>query len=242
MREQVRARAPIEERWIRNIAQYLGIYDAGRMAELNKADQSTAFVKLTRHKTNGWSARISDLLFPTDDRNWGIQPTPIPRLGGKAKEAQAAAIAKVAEANKAADAGDPTAEQIAAEAGEFAAQVRSYYAAIEEAKRRAEWMERTIEDQLVESDYITQCRDVIEDGCKLGTGILKGPTTVQQIRPVWGRSRSPAAARCGSCSRTTSRGRCSCASIPGISSPTCRRAPSGNANSSSSGRFRHART
>lgn len=185
VREQVRARAPIEERWIRNISQYLGLYDAKRLADLNKAEQSTAFVKLTRHKTNGWSARISDLLFPTDNKNWGIQPTPIPKLTGKAKEAEAAAIEAVKAANAAADAGDPTAEQIAGRAGEFGEQVKAYYAAIETAKKRAVWMERTIEDQLVESDYITQCRDVIEDGCKLGTGILKGPTTVQQLRPAW---------------------------------------------------------
>lgn len=187
VRDCVRQRQPVEERWIRNIRQYLGLYDPARHAEFVAADQSTAFVNLTRHKTSGWSARISDLLFPTDNKNWGISATPIPQLGGAAREAAAAAEAKVAEANRAADAGDPTAEQIAAEAGAHAGQVRAYYAAIEEAKRRAEWMERVIEDQLVESDYIAQCRDVIEDGCKLGTGILKGPTTVQSLRPRWAR-------------------------------------------------------
>jgi hypothetical protein len=184
-RDCVRQRQPIEERWIRNIYAYLGVYEPGKLTQLIEADQSTAFVKLTRHKTDGWSARISDLLFPTDNKNWGVSPTPIPTLTGKAKEAAAAAVAKVAEANAAADAGDPSAEQIAAEAGEFAAQVRTHYSNIEEAKRRCEWMERTIEDQLVESDYVAECRDVIEDGCKLGTGILKGPTTIQSLRPKW---------------------------------------------------------
>jgi hypothetical protein len=47
-----------------------------------------AFVKLTRHKTNGWAARLSDLLFPTDEKNWGIQPTPMPELAKAAKQAQ----------------------------------------------------------------------------------------------------------------------------------------------------------
>lgn len=185
IREQVSARKPIEERWLENIRAYLGRYDDKKAGELQKANQSTAFVKLTRHKTNGWSARISDLLFPTDGKNWGTSPTPIPTLTGKAKEAEAAARSKVEEANRAADAGDPTAAQIAEQAGGFAEQVRTHLEAIEEAKRRAEWMERTIEDQLVESDYVTQCRDVIEDGCKLGTGILKGPTTVQSLRSKW---------------------------------------------------------
>jgi hypothetical protein len=199
-RDCVRQRQPIEERWIRNIYAYLGVYEPSKLRQLIEADQSTAFVKLTRHKTDGWSARISDLLFPTDNKNWGIEPTPIPTLTGKAKEAAAAAVKKVMEANQAADAasaagaaGDVaaaqqqamTADQIAAQAGDFADQVRSHYADIEEAKRRCDWMERTIEDQLVESDYVTECRDVIEDGCKLGTGILKGPTTINSLRSKW---------------------------------------------------------
>ena len=99
VRDCVRQRQPIEERWIRNIRQYLGLYDPARLAEFVAADQSTAFVNLTRHKTNSWSARISDLLFPTDNKNWGITATPIPQLSGAAKEAAAAAIAKVGEAN-----------------------------------------------------------------------------------------------------------------------------------------------
>jgi hypothetical protein len=159
----------------------------------------------------------------------GRLPDADPDPDRKAKEAAAAAVAKVAEANAAADAGDPSAEQIAAEAGEFAAQVRTHYAAIEEAKRRCEWMERTIEDQLVESDYVAECRDVIEDGCKLGTGILKGPTTVQSLRPKWSEvpvviAGQPTAEKTtGRCSRTPTRGRCSSGSTRGSSIPICRR-------------------
>lgn len=186
VRDCVRAKQPIEERWIKNIRSYLGVYEPTFLDKLVDADQSTAFVKLTRHKTNGWAARISDLLFPTDNKNWGVSPTPIPRLTGQAREAQEAAKKKVEEANAAADAGDPeTQALIIAEAGSFRDQVAQHYAAIEEAKKRAEWMERTIEDQLIESDYITECRDVIEDGVKLGTGILKGPMTVQALQPKW---------------------------------------------------------
>jgi hypothetical protein len=196
----VRQRAPIEERWINNLRQYLGKYEPAKFTLYKDAGQSCSFVNITRPKTNGWIARIFDMLFPTDDKNWGIGPTPIPRLTGKAKEAEAAAIAAIEQANQAQDVADQAAqqgntqaaadvsqqaEQIAAKAGEFAAEVRAHYAAIDEAKRRAEWMERTIEDQLIESDYVAECRDVIEDGCKLGTGILKSPTTVQSLRRQW---------------------------------------------------------
>jgi hypothetical protein len=198
--DTVRQRQSIEQRWIRNLRQFLGKYDDTLFTLYKNAGQSHSFVNITRPKTNGWVARIFDMLFPTDDRNWGIGPTPIPTLSGKAKEAEAAAIAAAEQANQAADAAaqaaqqgnpqaaadvDAQAGQIAEQAKDFAAQVREHRAAIEEAKRRAEWMERTIEDQLVEADYVGQCRDVIEDGCKLGTGILKGPTTVQALRGSW---------------------------------------------------------
>jgi hypothetical protein len=43
-----------------------------------------------------------------------------------------------------------------------------------EAKERCKAMEHAIDDQLIESRYVIQCREVIEDGCRLGTGILKG--------------------------------------------------------------------
>src|SRR4051812_30151911 len=106
MRYCVSQRRPIEDRWMENLRAYHGVYEPGLQKRLIEAKQSTAFIHLTRHKTNGWAARISDLLFPTDNKNWGINPTPIPTLSAKAKEAAAAAIAKIKEANAAADQAD----------------------------------------------------------------------------------------------------------------------------------------
>jgi len=45
-----------------------------------KPHRSTVFIGMTRQKTNAAEARIADILLPTDDRNWGIQPTPNPKL------------------------------------------------------------------------------------------------------------------------------------------------------------------
>jgi len=45
-----------------------------------KPTRSTVFIGITRTKTNSAEARLADILLPTDDRNWGIKPTPRPEL------------------------------------------------------------------------------------------------------------------------------------------------------------------
>jgi hypothetical protein len=53
-----------------------------------KPHRSTVFIGMTRQKTNAAEARLADILLPTDDRNWGIQPTPDPYLSQMAKDSR----------------------------------------------------------------------------------------------------------------------------------------------------------
>lgn len=184
--ERIRQRGPIEQRWISDLRLYYGRYDDLTAEALKQNESSQAFVKLVRHKTDGWAARLADLLFPTDERNWGIKPTPLPSLARAAKDAVAAAKESVEGANQAAQAQNPQAEAMMVEqANAFAQQAQQTNEEMEEARRRCENMERAIDDQLVECQYQIQCRDVIEDGCRIGTGILKGPLTSQKLRSEW---------------------------------------------------------
>lgn len=197
VQHQMTAKSLIEQRWLEDLRNYWGEYEPSLKAALVEERRSMAFVGATRHKTNSWAARLSDLLFPTDEKNWGIKPTPVPRLARAAKEAAMAAMLKVEQANDAAaqaeNAQDPAqaaalqkaAEQSAAEADEYGRAVRLSNSEIEEAKDRCERMEAAIWDQMLESNYSAQCRDVIEDGCRLGTGILKGPMTSSRVRREW---------------------------------------------------------
>lgn len=185
-REQVRLKSTIEKRWVEDLRLYHGKYDSETQTDLENDKRSTAFIKLTRHKTNSWSARLFDLLFPTDEKNWGIKPTPLPELAKAAKEAVRIAKESVDGANKAAAKGNPEAEAVMLEqADAFAQAAQQTEAEVAEAKARCDNMEKAIEDQLVECLYHAQCRDVIEDGCKIGTGILKGPLTSQKLRREW---------------------------------------------------------
>ena len=78
--EQVAKRNQIEQRWLDDIRQYHGEYASDEAAKLARARGSEVFVNITRNKTNAAEARLQDMLFPTDDRNFGIYPTPIPEL------------------------------------------------------------------------------------------------------------------------------------------------------------------
>lgn len=200
--DRVRRRNAQEKLWVQWIRQYWGRYDPVTEATLNAdPDRSRVFINYTRAKTTAWAARLGDLLFPNDDRNWGLDPTPVPELTDQARqklkeadEARRKAEAAAAEHNAMVDAGAAPdalaakraeAEQHAsalASAMAFDKEVRDLTA---EADRRAKAMQREIDDQLTESRYPAVCRDVIDDACKLGVGILKGPLTSTKPRRRW---------------------------------------------------------
>lgn len=154
--EQVSKKTSIEDRWFNDLQRYHGRYDAQVEERLKAAGKSRLFVNLTRAKTNAWEARLSDMLFPTDDKNWGIDPTPVPDLVNPPEDAKVR---------------DPIA---------FAKLLR------DEAAQAAQEMQTEIEDQLTECRYNIECRDVIHDACKLGTGVIKGPVANENNTRYWG--------------------------------------------------------
>lgn len=186
--EQVQRKNLVEERWLKNLRAFHGQYDPQDAAEPTDARTTTkskAFVKITRKKTNSWDARLGALLFPTDDENWDIRPTPVPTLTKQAKEAVQAAGQQVEMANQMAQQGDPRAPQMAAQAQQSLDQAQLASAMVEEAHKRALAMKDEMADQLVECDYASECRMVIRDACRLGTGILKGPLAGDRKRGQW---------------------------------------------------------
>lgn len=205
--DRVRRRSHIEKRWLEDLRQYHGLYDPTTEAILNADDErSKVFINITQPKATAWSARMGDMLFPNDDRNWGIEPTPVPTLTGEAKakvreaeEAAAKAQEAADEHNAMADSGaDPEqinakrqeAEQHAATAIAARSFEKEFAKLTTEAKTRADVMQREIDDQLKESRYPAVCRDAIDDSTKLGVGILKGPLTAAKPRRRWVRDES----------------------------------------------------
>lgn len=196
---RVGARSSIEQRWIKDLQQYHGEYDDDVKAKMAKNDQSSElFVNLTGPKTDAMAARLMDLIFPTDDRSWGIQPTPVPEMGkaeGAAKTLRDDSEAKMAQVDDRLqmEGLSPQEEKTLRAMGQDAEQSRSEaMSALDELSKlkakatdAAELMQFEIDDQLKASRYQAKCRDVIEDACKLGTGIMKGPVLTEKTQKRW---------------------------------------------------------
>jgi len=138
-----------------------------------KPHRSTVYIGLTRQKTNAAEARISDILLPTDDRNWGIKPTPKPKLMAMSRDTQMAGDKETGQPLMNPDTGEPLAMRDIARA------------AMKTAREKSDAMQLEIEDQLVECDYNGELRKVIHNSARLGTGVIKGPIVTNRTRKAW---------------------------------------------------------
>lgn len=188
----------IEGIWLEDEEYYEGIDDANRGEKTLKptspdgnvrilkqaaqaATRSTVFVELTRPYVDAAAARVSDMLLPTDDRNWAMEPTPIPdlikRLDDKtpiaAENGQPVMVPdEDAPQEQVPQPGIPVA-QTAMRPMTAADQARKV---IEKAKQSCEKAQTRIDDWLTECDYLDAGREIIDDAARIGVGILKGPT------------------------------------------------------------------
>ena len=169
--DQVQRRYSIDERWLDDLRQFNGQYDKVTAATLAASGGSKLFVNITRNKVNAAEARLIDILFPTDDRNWGIQPTPVPYLSKIAKDEDPVSN----------EDGSPfvTDKGVQVEKRDIAQGV------LEEARERSNGMQDEIEDQLNETNYNSVNRDMVHDAVLYGTGILKGPVILGKTRQKW---------------------------------------------------------
>ena len=73
-------RTAIDHRMVEDLQAYHGVYPKKESEDRENSERANTFVKLTRAKTNAGEAQLVDLLFPNDDKNWGIRPTPVPEI------------------------------------------------------------------------------------------------------------------------------------------------------------------
>ena len=178
----------VDKRWIEDEDQYNAKDNIAKQAsqmmtsveqgypvttQMAKPHRSTVYIGLTRQKTNAAEARISDILLPTDDRNWGIKPTPKPKLMAMSRDTQMAGDKETGQPLTHPETGQPLAMRDIARA------------AMETARQKSDAMQLEIEDQLVECDYNGELRKVIHNAARLGTGVIKGPIVTNRTRKAW---------------------------------------------------------
>ncbi len=200
---RVGLRQQVEERWIADLRQKHGRYDPLVEKDLKQKKKSRLFMNQTRSKTNALSARLSDILFPVDDRNWAIRPTPVPEVDGKfadlsgnlrdATDTMNDAKARAAEAEAVGDAARMQAAQgDRAEAEEISSNLQKKVEELAELREAtalsARLMQDEIHDQLVSCQYQKSARQVIQDACDVGIGVMKGPITGYKPKAKWSKA------------------------------------------------------
>ena len=182
--DRVRRRLVIEQRWLEDLRQFEGRDDDNVISRLAADGRSTAVVNITRSKCNTFESKLYDMLFPTDDRNWAISPTPVPDLDLEMKGLSGEVDRMTMTANVEDD--EQAAMQGAQQADQLAQRIAEIDATRQQARDQANLMEEEIADNLVECEYSIHCRNVIHDATVTGTGILKGPMPLsERIRKNW---------------------------------------------------------
>lgn len=165
-----------EERWLRNLRQYLGYYDPDQ-ERLMDPMRSKAYPKITRIKCISTLARIMDLMFPSDDRNWTLDADPSADM----------AMADVVKAIQDAQARDKIAGTPAVPLTE--AYVTS--AVKELAMARAAKLSDLIDAQLQELggdqsyDYVQINNEVVASAILYGLGVARGPFVREEKYTTW---------------------------------------------------------
>lgn len=212
-----RSTSGIEQEWLEDEEHYEGIDDANRSEMPQKAlttsgpvrlssggettkkgKRSTIFLNITRPYVDAASARVSDMLLPTDDRNWAIRPTPMPDLILASKDEtpiQDANGQPVMRQAKPEEMPQQEAQQpnflqrmgIGKQPEQMPQQVPVKVKdlaleAIEQATKASDKAQRRMDDWLQECRYHAEVRLVIEDSARVGTGVLKGPFPIKTRR------------------------------------------------------------
>lgn len=162
----VKDRKPAEEQWMRNLRQFRGLYDP-EIASQIPSDQSTAYPKVTRNKVIGTVARLMEMLFPRTDKNYSVAASPLPDLS--TVDLQTVLDALQAQTPQGQDLTDDQIEKA----------IKSY------ADAKAVALEKRVDDQLTELDYVRLARRVVFSGVLYGAGVLRGPMTLSVKSRSW---------------------------------------------------------
>lgn len=141
--------------------------DSGKQAKRSKV-----VINIVRPKCETAEGRFSDIQLPTDGKNWGLLCTPVPEMMSALKDDRPAVMKETKEPVMGPDGKPVTIKEVAKSEKE-------------QAEEKMKNMEAKIDDQLNECSFNGECRKVIQSAVRLGTGILKGPMVVKDVKKKW---------------------------------------------------------
>ena len=175
---QHRATTDVERRWRRNAQLYFGersessgelentLRNGPPARKVTDGNRSRVVINIVRPKVDQATARMCEILFPVDDRNWDIRPTPIPEIADMTGDDRPTVDPQT---------GQPTGMTANDEA----------IVVMEAAKKAADAMRNSIDDSLTECEYNGESRKMVENAVRLGAGIMYGPFPARQTSKIW---------------------------------------------------------
>jgi hypothetical protein len=178
-----RAASGVELRWKQDQQAFDGLDASGKASMLDYATgeaqrggtgpiRSKVRVNTIRGRVETAVGRFIDILFPADDKNWGMKPTPVPELVKGMSDDRQVIDTSTGQPMVGPDGAPVRASEVAR-------------AKMDQAKESMAGMQDEVDDQLTECHYGSECRKMVQTACKLGTGVLKGPMVVKSVKKRW---------------------------------------------------------
>lgn len=177
-----RAKTEVEQTMLDNLRQRNGKYDAKTLAEIRNVGGSEVFMMLTATKCRAAISWLSDIVLPTGQKPWGLEPSPVPTLPKELEQALQSRLDR--EIQNAVQAGvQPEPEDILSRTQEMESLVLQRVRHL--AAQGARTMETYIEDDFQEGGFYTVFEDFLEDFVTFPAGFIKGPVYRNRAKLAW---------------------------------------------------------
>ena len=162
------AKQPVEQRMLDCLRRRKGEYDAEKLAAITQQGGSAIYMMLTATKCRAAAAWLREILMPTNERPWGLDPTPLPDV--PLEYIQAFGQRLQAQLQQAAGQGGQV---------EMPSRERIKEIILREVQKRArtaaDAMEEVIADQLAEGGWDEAFESFLDDFVTFPAAVLRAP-------------------------------------------------------------------
>gem|GEM_PF-992517 len=185
----ISAKQTVTKRLLACLRQREGIYEADIQSLVKQQNGTNIYMMITDIKCRAIESWLKDIMLPSGERPYSIEPTPVPDIPpGLIRKAQQAFMADYAEGIAQQNGGvfdprmiDP--EDLKAQAEEFQNELLKQIR--EMAQDDADSLEDQIDDELVEGKWYEALSELIEDFATYPTAFLEGPIFRKRAGLSW---------------------------------------------------------
>jgi hypothetical protein len=176
-----RTKEPVERRMLDCLRRRKGEYDETKLAEIREQGGSEIYMQLTATKCRAAYSWIRDVLIPSNEKPWGLTPTPVSDIPLEVQQAIVQEIQMAAQQSIQQGQGQPVDIRSMMKDAIDDLRDRANAAAKEAAKK----MELTIEDQLSEGGWNDALDQFIDDFVTFPGSVLKAPVLKKKAVLSW---------------------------------------------------------